>query len=313
MKNFRVFSIVIMFLFINLNAGDDWPELKGPYMGQKPPGMEPEIFLPNLLSNKKVGAFCTIFSPDGTEFYFTHYIKGGSWANIYGMKQKGDLWGKPEKMPFNSKSTENDMCISSDGNKLVFRSWRALPNGKKPKDHSYLWYAERIGDGWSEAKPLLFGGEPVRTGYPSMSRNDTLYFAHRQNGRLGIYHSGQKNGKYSTPEFVYEVFNQDFIIGDLFVAPDESYIIFSGRPPVKGKEFSRLDLYVTFRDRGKKWSRPLKMGDSINTKQGGENCPAVSPDGKYFFFNRYDPDRKWGDMYWVDAGIIGKFKPDNLK
>ena len=45
------------------------------------------------------------------------------------------------------------------------------------------------------------------------------------------------------------------------------------------------------------------MGKSINTK-AGENCPQVSPDGKYFFFNRYDPGVKKGNMYWVDAKII---------
>lgn len=308
MKIFRVFFILTVLFFIHLNGGDQWPELKGPYMGQNPPGTEPEIFLPGILSNKKVGAFCTVFSLDGAEFYFTYYVKGGNSANIYWMKQTENFWGKPEKLPFNSENVENDVCISSNGNRLVFRSWRALPNGKKPKDHSWLWVAERTGDSWSEAKPLLCGGEPVRTGYPSLSKDDTLYFAHRQDGRVGIYRASLQNGRYGKPEFVYEAFNQDFVIGDLFVAPDESYIIFSGRPPVKGKEFGRLDLYITFRYKREKWSEPLKMENNISTKKGSENCPAVSPDGKHFFFNRYDPDKKWGDMYWVDARIIEKIR-----
>ena len=302
-------SIILLFLLIShIGATDNWPVLKGPYLGQKPPGHIPEIFAPGLLNNPVMGAFCTVFSPDGTEFYFSYYQRTGDTCDLFCMKQIGGFWKKPEKLHFNSASYENDVCISTDGKRLVFRSWRALPSGRKPKDHSFLWYVTRAAHGWSDAKPLLCGGEPVRTGYPSMSRDDSLYFAHRQNGRLGIYRSRLQKGHYSRPEFVYEAFNQDFILGDLFVAPDESYIIFSGRPPAKSEEFSRLDLYVTFRDREKKWSKPLKMGNNINTKLGGENCPAVSPDGKYFFFNRYDPDKKKGNMYWLKADIISNMK-----
>jgi dipeptidyl aminopeptidase/acylaminoacyl peptidase len=302
-------TLIFLLLFVmNIGATDRWPILKGPYLGQKSPEMVPEIFAPGLLNNTEMGAFCTVFSPDGTEFYFGYYKRSGDACDLYRMKQKSGLWLKPEKLPFNSNSYENDVCISADGSTLVFRSWRALPNGKKPKNHSYLWFVKRNGKGWSDAKPLLCGGDPVRTGYPSLSRDNTLYFAHRQDGRLGIYRSRLQKGHYNKPEFVYEAFNQDFILGDLFVAPDERYIIFSGRPPEKGKEFTRLDLYVTFREMENRWSKPLKMGHNINTKQGGENCPAVSPDGKYFFFNRYNPDKKRGNMYWVSAAVITNIK-----
>jgi hypothetical protein len=95
------------------------------------------------------------------------------------------------------------------------------------------------------------------------------------------------------------------------VAPDESYLIVSARPPQKQKEFSRLDLFIIFRRSDRTWSKPYKMGDNINSRKGGENCPAVSPDGKYLFFNRYDPDKKWGDMYWVDAKVMDDLKPED--
>jgi hypothetical protein len=46
--------------------------LAGPYFGQKPPGLEPRIFAPEILSRTKPEwAFCVEFSPDHTEFYFS--------------------------------------------------------------------------------------------------------------------------------------------------------------------------------------------------------------------------------------------------
>lgn len=48
---------------------DDSAVLKGPYLGQKSPGMTPEIFAPGIVSTKA----CELhgaFSPDGEEFFF---------------------------------------------------------------------------------------------------------------------------------------------------------------------------------------------------------------------------------------------------
>ncbi|MCK4942707.1 MAG: PD40 domain-containing protein [Candidatus Aminicenantes bacterium] len=228
------------------------------------------------------------------------------------MRKINNIWTKPEKLHFNSTSSDNDMCMSADGNKLIFRSWRALPNGKKPKDHSYLWFVERAKEGWTEAKPVLCGGSPVRTGYPSISKNGALYFAHRKNNHLGIYRSRSINEGYNTPEYVYTVINQDFIHGDMFVAPDESYMIISGRDRDGKIGYGGLDLHIIFRQSYRTWTKAINMGSTINSRYG-ENCPQVSPDGKYFFFNRYNPDSKKGNMYWVSAKIIEKLKPEELK
>lgn len=43
---------------------------KGPYLGQKPPGMIPEIFAPGIISTAKE-ELNSVFSLDGREFYFT--------------------------------------------------------------------------------------------------------------------------------------------------------------------------------------------------------------------------------------------------
>ncbi|UCE39904.1 MAG: PD40 domain-containing protein [Candidatus Aminicenantes bacterium] len=292
---------------------DDFPVLKGSYLGQKPPGMTPEIFAPGILNTKNMGAFCSVFSPDGNEFYFVYYEReNDSSGGMAWMKRINNVWTKPDMLHFNSTDFDNDMCMSSGGEKLIFRSWRTLPNGEKPKDHSYLWFVERTEDGWSKAKPLHCGDVPVRTGYPSLAANGNLYFAQRNVEIFGIYRAKPVNGAYSTPEYVFTAVDSIDTEGDMFVAPDESYLIISCWDHPDNIGSGQGDLYITFRKDDGTWTEEINMGELINT-QYGENCPQVSPDGKYFFFNRYNPDAKEGNIYWVDAKIIENLKPEEMK
>ncbi len=286
----------------------DFPFLKGPYLGQEPPGFTPEVFAPGVLNTEKMGAFCSVFSPDGNEFYFVYYERENDTSGgIAWMKRVNDVWTKPEILHFNSTTFDNDMCMSSDGNRLIFRSWRALPDGTKPEDHSYLWFVERTEDGWSEAKPLLCGDVPVRTGYPSLTADGILYFAHRNVKVFGIYRAKPADGTYGTPEYVFTAVDGLDTEGDMFVAPDESYMIISCWDHPDNIGSGQGDLYITFRKKDGTWTEEINMGELINT-QYGENCPQVSPDGKYFFFNRYNPDAKEGNIYWMDARIIDELK-----
>lgn len=303
----------IIFVIICFAQQEDFPVLKGPYLGQKPPGKTPEVFAPNILNTEKMGAFCSVFSPDGDEFHFVYYEKendnsgGLAWMRII----NGE-WTEPEFLPFNSPEIDNDMCMSSDGNKLIFRSWRELPNGEKPKDHSYLWFVERIGDGWSRAKPLYFAKKPIRTGYPSIADNGILYFAHTSDGNFGIYRAKPVDGVYGAPEHVFTAVDEIKTEGDMFVSPDESYMIISCWDHPDNIGSGQGDLYITFQKDDGTWTEEINMGELVNTRFG-ENCPQLSPDGKYFFFNRYDPDSKTGNIYWVDAKIIEDLKPKELK
>jgi hypothetical protein len=94
------------------------------------------------------------------------------------------------------------------------------------------------------------------------------------------------------------------------VAPDEAYLIVSclGRP----ENPDDLDLYISFRNSDGTWTRSLNMGENINTRLG-ENCPQVSPDGKFLFFNRYNPKTERGKMMWVDSNIINRLRPEGQK
>ena len=61
--------ISILFLVSNLTAKDDFPLLKGPFLGQKPPSMVPEIFAPGVISTDAHEG-CSAFSKDDQTFIF---------------------------------------------------------------------------------------------------------------------------------------------------------------------------------------------------------------------------------------------------
>ena len=309
-----IFLIISFFtFFISLKAKDDWPVLKGPYLGQKPPGMTPEIFAPGILSDKKIGAFCSIFSPDGNEFYYVRFLKGvdGS-GRIYWTKRVNNVWIKPKPAPFSADYPENDMRLSTNGKKMFWRSWRPLPGKSEQEARSCIWYSSRREDSWSKPKPLKCPDGYLRAGYIGIANSGTLYFPARRedsHGKGDIYRSRFINGAYTVPENIGGKINTQYSEGDLCVAPDESFLIVScwNRPDNRGVS----DFYISFHEKSGEWSRLKNMGKPINSDDE-ENCPTLSPDGKYFLFNRRNVATGQGDIYWVDAKIIEDLKHSEL-
>lgn len=52
----------------------------------------------------------------------------------------------------------------------------------------------------------------------------------------------------------------------------------------------------------------INLGDKINT-EGPDTGGVVSPDGKYFFFNRKISSED-SDVYWVDAQFFETLRPE---
>ena len=301
-----IFASILCAVAVTLafNGQDNTPQfanfsdLKGAYLGQKPPGMTPEIFAPSYVSTEKK-ELNSVFTPDGKEFYFS--ISLGRGYKIYYTKQLEKRWTQPHPVPFSSEKSDVDMCITPDGKRMYFGSTRAV-NGN-PQDDFKIWHVERIGTEWSEAKYL---DSPINDGkralYPTVSTKGTMYFQEVRPDILGvrdIYYSEQVNGKYTEPVHLDESINSVNGEGDVLIAPDESFLIVncSGRPDTNG----RSDLYISFKKEDGTWAKLKNMGDKINSS-GSDYCPMLSPDGKYFFYTRTDTGN--GDIYWVDAKII---------
>ena len=307
-------EIIILFIvcFSNCTQKSDFPVLKGPYLGQNPPGTIPELFAPEVFSEFKY-TFCSVFSPDGTEYYFAAARSDSDKAGIYWMQRMNNRWTRPEPAPFNSPEINHDMRFLADGSTIFFQSWRPLPGSNTPDALGCLWFSVRQKDGWGAPQPVMCGGEILRAGYPDISSDGTLYFSTRDKNtrNVDIHRSRLINGAYTAPENLGSPINTEYIEGDLCVSPDEKFIIVScwERPDNTGGGES--DLYISFRQSDGNWTPLKNMGEMINT-QYIENCPTISPDQRYFFFQRFDGIDK-SETFWVDAKIIADLKPEELK
>jgi hypothetical protein len=274
----------------------DFPVLRGSYLGQKPPGMTPEIFAPGIVSTEKVWEAAVSFSPDGKEFFFTRRenIQGNENRILY-MELKDGTWTSPKPAPFALEITEYETFVSPDGKTVFYNSDRAKP--KSDNAVGEIWYSEKTPSGWSDGKYL---SETINKGWVmflTASMNNNLYFTAGYNRKFGIYKSELIKSEYQEPEFLPNEIN--YLFGaHPFIAPDESYLIFDAQPDGMGKS----QLYVSFKNDKGNWTKAVKFDETIN-KTYTENIPNVSPDGKYFFFHRNN------DIYWVDVKIIERLRP----
>lgn len=190
------------------------------------------------------------------------------------------------------------MLFSADGQRVYFSSSRS---GTRD-----IWFAERKGDDWGEPKCLKFVSRWPELKFAwaqTIARNGTLYFIGYAPGSFqdsGIYRAGFVNGEYTKPELLPRNINlTPFLNWTPFIAPDESYLLFSSTRT--GSHGWRADLFISFRNTDGSWTDPVSLGESINTEEQ-ERSPVVSPDGKYLFFTRGHGANH--DVYWVRAASI---------
>ncbi|MGD9344575.1 MAG: hypothetical protein PVH84_01850 [Candidatus Aminicenantes bacterium] len=320
--------------------GTDFPKIRGPYMGQTPPGYEPQLFAPGIISTGMYERDVAI-SPDGDEFYYGLAV--GSLVTILVSRLENGSWTEPEIAPF---AMELDFlhfepCITPDGEKLLFLCTRP-PQGQESKPgwgHQNIWAVDRNEDGsWSEPYDL---GWPINTEnneyFPSVTRDGTLYFTRSspKKGEASIYRSSRSEGKYEEPEMLPAPINGQGNLYNAFIAPDESYLIACVEAKDKDVASGITNYSVFFRSQDDMWSEGINMGERINTPGARAISPYVSPDGKYFFFasTRTKKDNFSGrakifwthiqeiysspqngnsDIYWVDAKVVHDLRPEGF-
>ena len=280
-------------------------EMKGNYMGLKEPGTTPILFAPNFISTEEE-EFGSVFNSEATEFYFGVDI--GKRNEIRYSKMKGGKWTKPKTIVADEKYSYNDPFLSNDENRLYFISTRALDGSGETKDID-IWYVERLGDEWSE--PIHTGSNINTTGdeyYISFTDNGTIYFAsdghmRKDSSRTDhdIYYAKIIDTVFQEPILLDTTINTTGYEADVFVAPDESYLIFCS---TRKGSFGSGDLYISFKNSDGSWGRALNMGEDINTKDY-EYCPFVTKDGKYLFYTSNQ------DIYWVSTEIIDRIKSES--
>lgn len=262
---------------------EEFPILEGPYIGQKPPGLTPEVFAPGLPSTEHRD-WGGGFTPDMKEYYFTRrYNKTGKSSTVV-FKCENNQWHESVMGP-----NWGGSFISPDG--------KTMHAGKR--------YRERTDDGWSELKSLGSPFEDFRIMRLTASLKGTYVFDEATRDGNGVLrYSRLVNGEREAPRPFSKEINTGMWTAHPFIAPDESYIIWDSE---RDGGYGDSDMYISFRQQDGSWGAAINFGDKINT-DGEDGGGYVTPDGKYLFFCRRcsPPDF---EIMWVDAQIIENLRP----
>lgn len=293
--------IVISILLLALGcASTKIEELK--YIDDEKPTLIPKIFAPNFISKENESEFGSTFSKDGMEFFYAVNVNGKS--EIRYSKLENKVWTKPIVLLSHQDYKYADPILSPNENQLFYISDMPISKTDTLNDHD-IWYSQKINNKWSEP---INAGDKINSNkneyYISFSSNGSLYFASNKNSQakrkhdFDIYYSKKVNDEFVEPVKFGDSINTKRYEADVFIAPDQSYMIFCS---ARKEGYGKGDLYISFKDDNGIWSKSKNMGKIINSKNH-ELCPFVTYDGKYLFYTSDE------NIYWVNAKILNKYK-----
>lgn len=300
-NNSFIIAILVFALFLNAckpknqkSKEGDTLTIENPYLGQKLPGIIPEMFAPGMVSTEN-WEMSGVFTPDQKEFYFLREVgeKEEGKKQVFMMFQQDDNgnWKESE-----ISGRVGEPFISPDG-KIMHLGSR---------------YKERSDSGWSEIKSLGAPFDTIRIMRMTSSAKGTYAFDEATpNGKSVLRYARIINGKREAPKpFPIEI-NTGRFNAHPFIAPDESYVLWDGQ---RDNGPRNAEIYVSFKQANGAWGKAIKLNKETNTK-ASEFGARVTPDGKYLFFNRntgkVKPTDKYEntDIFWVDAKVIETLRP----
>jgi dipeptidyl aminopeptidase/acylaminoacyl peptidase len=305
------------------------PKSPSPYASSRPLPTPVRIALAGINTGQDDAHVA--FSPDGRELYFVRTTPDFAYWTLFTSRFEHGRWTQPVIAPFSGRWSDADPAFSPDGQRLFFISTR--PVGSAPaREDPDLWVMDRSPGskgGWGPPRHLDAVSSPGAEWFPSLTRSGTLYFGSERAGGLGksdLWRAEWRGDRFGPPENLGSVINTADQEIEPYIAPDESYLIFSGKRPGGPGAY---DLFVSYRCEGK-WTSPQRLGAGVNSA-GWDFGARVSPDGRFLFFtsNRSDyaaapprprttaelmkalrsPGNGLHDVYQVDVAVLGLISP----
>jgi hypothetical protein len=286
-----------------------------PYLGQKLPGITPELFALSIVNTDDI-EINTVFNSSFTELFFTRIIDGS--FVIHHSELIDDNWTAPQPIQMYSDQDANsvaiDPTITQDGNTMYFLGVNPVDRSNNSKPDIYR--SQKIDGQWQFASKVEYpiSTEKYAESYPVVVADGSIYFTSDRPGSLGkrdIYRAQYLgNGKFDTPVNIGSEVNSEKNERSTYVSPDESFLI------TANTYTDENGFAVSFKENNK-WQTPIyfNLGEPL-IKDWIYFCPYMSPDGKYFFFSRRysnPPDSGWkgvtnGEVYWVNASRVFNLK-----
>jgi hypothetical protein len=236
-----------------------------------------EPFLPDVFSKFPNVRDITI-SADGSEIYFSLQSYADEVSMIVCVKKVNDNWLEPEIANFSGRYYDLEPFLSADGLKLYFASNRPISISSTEAKDFDIWYVRRENKNAAWSDPINIG-PPINSDkdefYPSVADNNNFYFTCNERSTKGkddIFVSYWINEKYSEPVSLSDSINSAGYEFNAFVAPDESYIIFTAYQRQDG--LGSGDLYISYKDSDSTWTKAKNLGQEINSAIM-DYCPFV--------------------------------------
>lgn len=320
----KVCSRLLLCLCV-LSSGIIQAQRLAPVQGQ--PANKPTLFAEGLVSTH-LNELNATFSPDGNHFLYTvaNASSATTFYTIFVMERKGGQWSKPTVAPFSGQYSDADPAFSPDGKEVYFVSYRPSKPGQAPQDNFDIWVVPFNANAWGIPSHLDGGINTAKDElYPSVTRSGTLYFSTDVGtDKYDIQRARRVNGAFAQSESVGSAINTPAVEYDAYVAPDESFMVFTaiGRPDGLGSG----DLYISHCRDGV-WGKANNLGPAVNTS-AMDQCPYVSQDGKIFFFTSFreaaaftnqrkkttadylrllnTPLNGLGNVFWMQADVLNR-------
>jgi hypothetical protein len=285
-KRFPILLLLLACLSPLLHA-ENFLDSRNAYLGQPRPTDTPTIFAPGLLADS--GTFImgrVAFSRDGKDFYYTQNDswESGQHAQLRTMRYSGHQWGKPIVVAREFMSP----TLSIDGTVLYMR---------KGGMHN-VWLAHKAGHSFGAPEPFLDKKFGVYDFMPTASGNAYVGSDPNpddvKNGSTYAFSVLTMSNGEATVKSLGRPLNGPGFNGDLYVAPDESYMIIS----TNETPTFQSELYISFRNADKSWTRPVSLGPKINDGLAHRWGQYVSPDGKYLFYSHGTSEKDCA-ILWV--------------
>jgi outer membrane protein OmpA-like peptidoglycan-associated protein len=226
----------------------------------------------------------------------------------------------------NSEFSELNPVISPDGRTLYFgrKNHPANRYGVKGSEtisgSQDIWFSEKVGDNWSTARRL---SEVL-----NRDQYNTI-LSISPDGQTILLKGAYVNGTYETRGF--SISNKTTAGWTVPVKVDipgyeqmskgkneYGYLTMDGKAILlafaRKKNSEDDDLYVSFFEDGR-WTRPLELGDEINTKYS-ETTPFLSADGKTLYFSSDRPGGQGSQDIYLTRRLDDTWqhwrKPQNL-
>lgn len=183
------------------------------------------------------------------------------------------------------KYDELNPKVSADGKRLYFNRWKHPSNAGPSHD---IWYSNLINGEW---QPAVKMSEPLTISAYNTSVESVLpdgntlalfgyysYAFRKTSPGFSISKRDKKGWQFPKGQTIDKLKNKSTTYS-YFLAPTGKTTVISVEAGGEGGH----DLWVCFPDGENQWTKPLNMGEVINTR-GDESTPFIAADNKTLFF-----------------------------